>query len=327
MTAVDLLEISETQRMRDLEKLVKQGLVRKGNDPNFNLDHISTGLPQLDSMLGGGLVRGRYVLAVGEYSSGKSFLTLRILKEAQAQGLIAAIVDTEHSFDRAWVERVGLDPDELLIAQTNDGEDVIDVVTQLLKSEVDVVVVDSLSGMIPRAEIEADASTEFRQLFPRLVSKAVRAWTAANTKTALILVNQIRAMENIPGGDAQGFFASAILRVKRAGWITDGRDETKGFNIKIVLKKSKQSTPWTKMTIPFHYDGLLDELGADIDFAIDSGIIRQGGAWYTYGEEKFFGKTKLTDFFKDESRHQELLTKLKGARLLQDDEDDSRESN
>lgn len=311
-----------------LDSLIKKGTIKVGTDESFEVEYVSTGLPRLDDMLGGGFIRGKYYLTVGEWSSGKSFLALRAIVDAQSKGLTTALVDTEASYDPRWAARVGVDNSKLLIARCNEGEDVIDIVQKLLEAEVDVVVVDSLMGMIPSAEIERDAHEEGRQEHPKLVSKAVRTWLRCNTRSVLLLVNHIRTMEVIPGGEAQSYFAAGILRVKRAGLIKEGmgdKEKVYGFNMRVILRKSKQSKPWTRMSIPFMYSGLLDELGADVDYGIDAGVITRKGPWYEYGGEKWLGRGKVVEFFKDAERHAELLEKLRDVGPLAEPDDDEDE--
>lgn len=302
MSAVELLDQMNGVKMsekssKDFEKLLKSGKLKRGNDTGFNLQAISTGLATLDTMLGGGLIRSRYYQFVGEPSSGKSFLAMRMAKDAIEKGLTVAVIDTEHSYDQAWIIRQGIDPEKLLVSQSNIGTDVIDIVVTLLENEVDLVIVDSLMGMIPNLELEEDAAKDHRQLHPKLISLAVRKWMAANTNSVLVLVNHIRDMEHIPGGTTLTYFSHGILRVKRAGWIMDGL-KTVGYNMRITLKKSKQSVPWTKLEIPFTYQGLLDELGADADLIMEKlpDLVEVKSAWIKYGEKQFHGRSKFVEF-------------------------------
>lgn len=324
VTAMEGEGISE-KSSKAFEKLLKSGVLRRGDDPKFNLSFIQTGLARLDDMLNGGFIRGRMYLSVGEPSSGKSFLALRVVKEAVDKGLTVAIVDTEHSYDQAWIKRQGIDPSALLISQTNDGEEVIDTVTTLLEAGIDLVVVDSLALMVPRVEIADSAADQHMMLFPKMINLAVRKWAAANSNSVLLLVNHIRDMENIPGGKSQSHLAHAILRVKRAGWIQDGRDKTIGYNMRVTLRKSKQSIPWTKMEIPFTYSGMLDELGAEIDFALEMlpDVVKRGGPWLTYKGQKFLGRSKFVEFLAtNPDEHAELMAQLKNIELPQTENDD-----
>jgi recombination protein RecA len=311
----------------NVDDLIKKGLLRKGSDPDFHLlmQPVSTGLPRLDAMLGGGLLRSRIVEFVGPYSGGKSFIGFRCAMAAQKAGLQVAWIDTEHSWDPDWATRIGVDVETLQVAVSSNGEETIDIVTALLDAKFDVVVVDSLTGMIPNPEIEASAETQFMQLFPRLISKAIRKWMAANKNSCLILINQVRAMGVIPGGDAQAFAASAILDVKRAGWITEG-DETTGYYVRLVLRKSKQSRPWTEMSIPFMYNGFLDEIGADIDFAVDTAIIGHKGAFYYWGEMNFKGRHKVVQYFKEHKDEYEKLITLVKTKMVETAKDTMEEA-
>jgi recombination protein RecA len=325
MTALAMAEKVDTHMSAEAEKMLKAGTLRMGNDPSFNLTKISTGLPRLDAMLGGGMIRGRYVELVGEFSSGKSFLCLRAIKAAQDAGLTVALIDTESTYDEAWCKRIGIDTEKLIVSSQKIGEDVIDTVALLLRERIDLIVVDSLMGMVPTIEMEEDAHTEQRQLHPKLISKAIRKWHTSNTHSALMLVNHIRDMENVPGGYLQGYYASAILRVKRSALIKKGvgmQEVVSGFTMRIILRKSKQSKAWTRMEIPFMYEGLLDEIGGDVDFAIDSGIIRRSGAYYNYGDIRFHGREAVTDYFRDnKDEHRVLLSLLKSVPEVVDEEE------
>lgn len=288
-----------------LDELRKKGVLRLGNDPSFAIRRIAFGIPELDDIIGGGVPRDRFTILSGTYSSGKSFLAQLLVKHALEDGLSAAYVDTERSFDAAWWTAVGVDPEKIEVAQTSNGERAIDVTCALAAAGVDVVVVDSLAGLVPTKIAEEDAEKSFIALQARLINRLFQKLLSVEHSSAIVLTNQLREsldnkyLDTMPGGRGQEFFSHLILRTKRGGWIDDGDDRV-GFYIRVEVQKSKVGTPWQDCELPFRFRGELDMIAMYVDRGIEAGIIRSSGPWYKVFEEpeSFLGKQKVGELFR-----------------------------
>jgi recombination protein RecA len=317
-----------------LDDMLKKGIIKYGSDPSLEVKFVKFGIPQLDDLLGFGLPRGRAVLFVGDYSSGKTFLAQQAMARVQAEGGTAAYVDAERSYDEKWFRASGVDTDKLLVSVPEYGEKAVDVCVALIEAKVDIVVLDSIAALIPFIEVEEDSSAE-QQLVgtqPRLVASAFRRFTVANTDSIFIGINQIAkgigqyAPETLPGGKKQQFASHIILRLNREQWITEGSKKKRvGFDIHMVAIKNKMSRPFGECTIPFYFNGEFDDIITNIDFALSRNIIKQAGPYYKFGDIKSLGKAALKTHFKDHPEdYQRLITSL-GKEAVDDESTEAAE--
>ncbi len=285
-----------------LDQMMKDGLLKKASEPSFNLEWVPFGLPDLDLILGGGLPRNRISVLVGEESSGKSFLIQLLLKQAMESGLTCAYLDLERTFDPKWWAAVGIPLDDLLISQPPSGEKAIDVAVGLVRSKIDVLAIDSLAAMVPSFEVDNSAEQKSVGTQARLINEFLRKITVANTRTVVACVNQLREnigspgpVNNMPGGRGLRHFNSMTLRVRREGWLEE-REKRVGFNMRVVLAKSKVGTPFGECLLPFYFRGEIDMLALMVERALEAGHIEQAGPWYKIlGGENMMGKNTVLD--------------------------------
>jgi recombination protein RecA len=268
-------------------------IMRLSDDPNADIEAIPTGSLALDQALGiGGIPRGRITEIFGPESSGKTTLATHIVAEAQKLGGTAAFIDAEHAFDPNYAEALGVDIDNLLISQPDTGEQALSVVDTLVRSgALDVLVVDSVSALVPEAELEGDMGDTHVGLQARLMSQALRklAGNINQTKTALIFINQIRMKvgvqfgnpETTSGGRALKFYSSVRLDIRRTGAVKDGGD-TVGNETRVRVKKNKVAPPFKKAEFDLIYGEGISALGELIDLGTDCGILEKRGSWYSY---------------------------------------------
>jgi len=295
-----------------IEKQFGKGAVMRMGDVSANrdIDVISTGSLGLDVALGiGGLPRGRVVEIYGPESSGKTTLTLQVIAEAQKAGGTAAFIDAEHALDPGYAEKLGVDVDELLVSQPDTGEQALEIADMLVRSAaIDVVVIDSVAALTPKAEIEGDMGDSHMGLQARLMSQALRKLTAniKRSNTMVIFINQIRmkigvmfgSPETTTGGNALKFYASVRLDIRRIGAIKKG-DEITGNETRVKVVKNKMAPPFKKAEFQILYGEGISREAELIDMGVEHGFVEKSGAWYSYGKDRIGqGKDNVREFLK-----------------------------
>ena len=296
-----------------IEKQFGKGSIMRMGDTQAvrNVDVISTGSLGLDIALGiGGLPRGRVVEIYGPESSGKTTLTLQVIAEAQKKGGTAAFVDAEHALDPVYAEKLGVKIDELLVSQPDTGEQALEITDMLVRSgAVDVIVVDSVAALTPKAEIEGDMGDSHMGLQARLMSQALRKLTAniKRTNTLVVFINQIRmkigvmfgSPETTTGGNALKFYASVRLDIRRTGSIKKG-DEVIGSETKVKVVKNKVAPPFKQAEFEILYGEGTSRESELINLGVEHGLIEKSGAWYSYNGERIGqGRDNVRNFLKE----------------------------
>lgn len=296
--------------LAQIDKQFGKGAIMKMGDTAFTVqqDAISTGALSLDLALGiGGLPRGRVVEIFGPEASGKSTLAMHVVAEAQRAGGIAAYIDAEHALDPSYAEAIGLNIDELLISQPDTGEQALEIADMLIRSgAIDIVVIDSVAALVPRAEIEGEMGDTHVGLQARLMSQALRKLTANLNKsnTIAVFINQLRekigvmfgSPETTPGGRALKFYSSVRLDVRRVESIKDGT-EIVGNRVKVKVVKNKVSPPFRVAEFDLMYGQGISREGSLLDVAVERSIVKKSGAWFTYeGEQLGQGRENAKKF-------------------------------
>lgn len=314
--------------MDKIEKSYGKGSIMKlGDEKIDDIAVIPTGSIGLNAALGvGGFPRGRVIEIYGPESSGKTTLAIHAIAEAQKAGGIAAFVDAEHAFDRFYAEKLGVDIGNLLISQPDSGEQALEIAEQLIRSSaIDIVVIDSVAALTPKAELEGDMGDSKMGLQARLMSQALRKLTAAinKTNTTCIFINQLRDKigvmfgnpETTTGGNALKFYASVRLDIRRIGQLKDG-EEVKGSQTRVKVVKNKVAPPFRKAEFDIMYGEGISRAGEIVDLGSDLGIIKKNGSWYSYNDTKLGqGREAAKDMMRDNPELADELEQLIFAAL------------
>lgn len=317
-----------------LEKSYGKGTVMKlGDAPVDAIESISTGSLGLDIALGiGGLPKGRVIEIYGPESSGKTTLATHVIAEAQKKGGIAAIIDAEHAFDQFYAKKLGVDIENLLISQPDNGEQALEIADNLIRSgAIDVIVIDSVAALVPKSEIEGEMGDSKMGLQARLMSQALRKLTGTISKTncCCIFINQLREKigvmfgnpETTTGGNALKFYASVRLDIRRIAQIKDA-DEVSGNRVKVKIVKNKVAPPFRIAEFDIMFGQGISKVGEIIDLGVEYGIIKKAGSWFSYGDTKLGqGRDAVKQLLLDNPElSEELEAKIKetvtGANLL-----------
>ncbi len=314
--------------LMQIEKQFGKGSIMRlgAEQAAVKIDAIPTGALPLDIAIGiGGVPRGRVIEIFGPEGTGKTALGLHIVAEAQRRGGVAAFVDAEHALDPAWMSKLGVDLDNLLISQPDTGEQALEITESLIRSNaVDVIVIDSVAALVPRAEIEGEMGEAQIGLQARLMSQALRKLTAAISKsrTSAIFINQIRmkigvmfgSPETTPGGRALKFYASVRLDIRRLTSIKEG-DLIVGNRVRVRVVKNKVAAPFKKAEFDIMYDSGISKEGGILDMAVENGIVEKSGAWFTYGKERIGqGRENTKNYLKENPKlRDEIEAKVREA--------------
>jgi recombination protein RecA len=304
----------------------KGTIMRLGDNAIENIQVISTGSIGLDAALGiGGLPRGRVIEIYGPEASGKTTLAIHAIAEAQKNGGIAAIIDAEHTFDRSYAEKLGVDVENLLISQPDNGEQALEITDNLIRSgALDIVVIDSVAALTPKAEIEGEMGDSKMGLQARLMSQALRKLTAniSKTNTSCVFINQLREKigimfgnpETTTGGNALKFYASVRLDIRRTSQLKDG-EEAIGNRTRVKIVKNKLAPPFKKADFDILFGEGISQLGEIVDLGTDFNIIKKSGSWFSYGDTKIGqGRDAVKQILKDNPElYDELKTKVMEA--------------
>ncbi|OGJ52104.1 recombinase RecA [Candidatus Peregrinibacteria bacterium RIFOXYB2_FULL_32_7] len=315
--------------LSQIEKQFGKGsIMRLGEAPKMNVETISTGCLSLDKALGGGIPKGRVIEVFGPESSGKTTLTLHVIAEAQKCGGTAAFIDAEHALDPEYATKIGVNINDLIVSQPDNGEQALEIVETLVRSNtMDVIVIDSVAALTPRSEIEGQMGDSHMGLQARLMSQALRKLTAlvSKSKCSVIFINQLRMKigvifgnpETTPGGNALKFYSSIRIDIRGAAKITEG-DKIVGNHVKVKVVKNKVAAPFGVAEFDIMYNEGISRTGDLLDLAVEYEFIRKSGAFYNYGDIKMGqGRETVKEFLKEnKDLYKEISSKIKEILLM-----------
>jgi len=306
--------------LETIEKQFGKGSIMKlGDSHKINVETIPIGALSLDIALGGGIPKGRIVEIYGPESSGKTTLSLHAIAEVQKRGGTAAFIDAEHALDPAYAKRIGVDVENLLLSQPDNGEQALEIVETLVRSNaVDLIVVDSVAALVPRAEIEGDMGDSHMGLQARLMSQALRKLTGviSRSHTTVIFINQIRMKigvmfgnpETTTGGNALKFYASLRMDIRRISQIKQG-DAVVGNRTRVKVVKNKIAPPFREAEFDIMYNEGISKSGDILDLGIKYDIVEKGGAWLTNGETKVSGQESMRKYLMENPKAMDEIAK------------------
>lgn len=307
-----------------LEKTYGKGTVMKLSDEKVvDIPAISTGSLGLDIALGiGGIPRGRITEIYGPESSGKTTLTLHCIAEAQRRGGLAAFIDAEHAFDKTYAEKLGIDTENLLISQPDNGEQALEIADHLIRSgAIDIIVIDSVAALVPKSELEGEMGDSKMGLHARLMSQALRKLTGTISKTgcSCIFINQLREKigvmfgnpETTTGGNALKFYASVRLDIRRIGQIKESADDITGNRVKVKVVKNKVAPPFKVVEFDIMYGRGISKSGEIVDLGVELNVVQKAGSWFSYNGNKLGqGRDSVKQLIEDNPELMEELEKL-----------------
>ncbi|WP_340646689.1 recombinase RecA [Phenylobacterium sp.] len=340
-TALKLVAREDGDKQRALEAAMAQidrafgkgSVMKLGDKSHMEIESVSTGSLGLDIALGiGGLPKGRIVEIYGPESSGKTTLALHVVAEVQKAGGTAAFVDAEHALDPSYANKLGVNLDELLVSQPDTGEQALEITDTLVRSgAVDIIVIDSVAALTPRAEIEGEMGDSLPGLQARLMSQALRKLTASisKTHTLVIFINQIRmkigvmygSPETTTGGNALKFYASVRLDIRRTGSVKI-RDEIMGNNVRVKVVKNKVAPPFREVEFDIMYGEGISKLGEIIDLGVKAGVIEKSGSWFSWNSQRIGqGRDNVREFLKNNRDIADAIEKqVRGAKEVIEEE-------
>ena len=321
--------------MAKIEKDFGRGSVmRMGDEQVEDVEVIPTGSLALNAALGvGGYPKGRIIEIYGPESSGKTTLAIHAIAEAQKAGGIAAFIDAEHAFDRFYAKKLGVNVDDLLISQPDNGEQALEIADQLIRSSaIDIIVIDSVAALTPKAEIEGDMGDNKVGLQARLMSQALRKLTStiSKTKTTCIFINQLREKigimfgnpETTTGGNALKFYSSVRLDIRRVTTLKDG-DTPIGNQVRVKIVKNKVAPPFRKAEFEITFGEGISHVGEIVDLGVELGIIKKSGSWFSYGETRLGqGRDAVKKIIKDNPELSEEIEQLIAEALKKRNEEE-----
>jgi recombination protein RecA len=309
--STDRLKAVETALSQIERQFGKGAIMRLGQRETLGIEAISTGSISIDAAIGiGGFPRGRVVEVYGPESSGKTTLALSVVGQAQKRGGVAAFIDAEHALDAEYARKLGVDIDNLLVSQPDSGEQALEIAEMLVRSNgVDVVVIDSVAALVPKAELEGEMGESHMGLHARLMSHALRKLTAivSKSKTCLIFINQIREKigvmfgnpETTTGGRALKFYSSVRIDIRRIASIKDGEEVT-GSRSKVKVVKNKVAAPFRQAEFDIDYGEGISRMGELVDLGVEHKLVVKSGAWYSYGDLRVGqGRDNAKQFLRD----------------------------
>ncbi|MBX7125019.1 MAG: recombinase RecA [Cyclobacteriaceae bacterium] len=313
-----------------LEKTYGKGTVMKLSDEKvMDVPAISTGSLGLDIALGiGGIPRGRVTEIYGPESSGKTTLTMHCIAEAQKKGGLAAFIDAEHAFDKSYAEKLGIDTENLLISQPDNGEQALEIADHLIRSgAIDIIVIDSVAALVPKGELEGEMGDSKMGLQARLMSQALRKLTGTISKTgcSCIFINQLREKigvmfgnpETTTGGNALKFYASVRLDIRRIGQIKESSDDVTGNRVRVKVVKNKVAPPFKVVEFDIMYGRGISKSGEIVDLGVELNVIQKSGSWFSYGGNKLGqGRDAVKQLIEDNPELMDELEKKIKEKLL-----------